>query len=255
MTLSRCRVVSNSTAGADISVVRFSSPELASTIQPGQFLNIRVSDGTDPLLRRPFSAYRVEHDEIEIIFSVIGRGTRLLAGKRAGDALDVLGPLGVPFAVAGREFDRALLVAGGLGVAPLPILTQALRREGKQISTFLGARTRAGLVTNHLDNIKLATDDGSEGFHGTIVDLLRKTLKGAGVPRAKMFACGPSAMLRGVAAVAKEFDVPCEVSLEGNMACGFGICQGCPVELTDGPSRYALMCKDGPVFDVRRIML
>ena len=255
MILSLCRVIHTRAVGENIFLLRFSSPALSSGIKPGQFLNIRVSEGTDPLLRRPFSVYRVDGDDLEIIFSVIGRGTNALSQKRENDILDILGPLGTPYTVASDSYVQALLVAGGLGVAPLPILTRALQRAQKKIATFVGARSRSALVTDHLENVQVATDDGSQGFRGTVVDLLRSDLSRGTYTRPKIFACGPTAMLRAVADAAREFDVPCEVSLEGAMACGFGICQGCPVELTDGPQRYALMCKDGPVFDTRRIKI
>jgi dihydroorotate dehydrogenase electron transfer subunit len=99
----------------------------------------------------------------------------------------------------------------------------------------------------------VATDDGSEGFRGTVVELLEHTLQ-AGTPAGpKIFGCGPTAMLRALAGCARERDIPCEVSLEGPMACGIGICQGCPVELAEGENKYALMCTDGPTFDIRRI--
>ncbi|HTY01119.1 MAG TPA: dihydroorotate dehydrogenase electron transfer subunit [Bacteroidota bacterium] len=255
MNVFSCRVVRSRPVADSIFVLRFRSPEIAATIRAGQFLNIRVGEGSEPLLRRPFSVYRVEGEELEIVFSVIGRGTTELAKKREGDLMDVLGPLGVPFVVSDRSYDTALLVAGGLGIAPLPILTRDLLKERKSIRTFVGARSKKHLVTDYLQDVHVATDDGSMGFHGTVVDMLRDNLARAQFARPKIFACGPTAMLRSLAEVARARNIACEVSLEGSMACGFGICQGCPVELTEGPTRYALMCKDGPTFDIRRIKI
>ncbi len=255
MNVFHCRVVRSQIVGQKILSLRFHAPEISSAIRPGQFLNIKVGNGSDPLLRRPFSVYRADGDDVEIIYSVIGRGTAQLAMKKEGDDLDVLGPLGVPFNVRDEAYDTALLVAGGLGIAPLPILTDALLREGKLIATFVGARSGDSLVLNHLQDVRVATDDGSRGHHGTVVDLLRDTLLLSSFRRPKIFACGPTAMLRNLAEFARDRDLLCEVSLEGSMACGFGICQGCPVELVDGPQRYALMCKDGPTFDIRRIRI
>jgi dihydroorotate dehydrogenase electron transfer subunit len=255
MNIHRCTVEALREVAANTFVLRVFSPPLAREIQPGQFLNIKISAGTDPLLRRPFSVYRVEGDRVEIVFNVVGRGTSVLWKKRPGDILDVLGPLGTPVSVADPGFDTALLVGGGLGVAPLPLLTAALRRAGKTVRTFLGARTSAHVVREFLENVLVATDDGSEGLHGTVVDLLDRTLDLEPGTRRKIFGCGPTAMLHALAESARRREIPCEVSLEGPMACGIGICQGCPVELADGEKKYALMCTDGPMFDIRKIRI
>ncbi len=249
------RVLSLEEVADSIFVLTFQSAEIAARVQAGQFINIRVAEGTDPLLRRPFSVYRTEHDRVQIVFNIVGKGSAALCRKRANDALDVLGPLGVPFSLNDQGFDTAVLVAGGLGVAPLPLSTQTLRAGGKRIVTYLGARTAGQLVEQHLDNVHIATDDGSKGFRGTVVELIASELDALKRHRPKIFACGPTKMLQAVAAVALAEEIPCEVSLEGPMACGFGICQGCPVELLGGEKRYALMCKDGPTFDVRRIKI
>jgi dihydroorotate dehydrogenase electron transfer subunit len=236
-------------------VFTFASEFISKSIRPGQFVNLRVAEGNDPLLRRPFSVYRTDGVDVEIIFNVIGRGTTTLRKKTPGDLIDVLGPLGVPFSLSAPDFKTAVLVGGGLGVAPLPITTGELQRLGKSVITFLGARTSSQLVAAHLSNLHVSTDDGSKGFDGTVVESVKEFLSGKAVAKPKIFACGPTAMLRAVAALAIEQDIPCEVSLEGAMGCGFGICQGCPVELVDGEKKYALMCKDGPAFDARKIRI
>lgn len=245
----------------NIFVLRFFSREVASTIRPGQFINVKVMPGYSPLLRRPFSVYRVVGDEVEIIFNAVGQGTRILSKKRAGEELDVLGPLGKWYGVD-TEFDTALLVAGGLGVAPMPIVTEAVNAKKKRVVTFLGARTGSQAVLSHLDNIHLATDDGSKGFHGTVVDLLRHRFDKENFSKPKIFACGPNAMLKHVARFAEGHNIPCEVSLECSMACGFGICQGCPVEkrhelsfANSDRKKYYLVCKDGPVFSSNDIVI
>lgn len=121
--------------------------------------------------------------------------------------------------------------------------------------TLLGARSAAHLVADHLEHAYIATDDGSRGFHGNVVDLASDILRKHPVSRPKIFACGPMPMLRAVASFARASDIPCEVSLEGPMGCGIGICQGCPVELAGPEKLYALMCKDGPTFDIRTIKI
>ncbi|HLX13393.1 MAG TPA: dihydroorotate dehydrogenase electron transfer subunit [Bacteroidota bacterium] len=232
------------------------APEIARAVLPGQFINIRVHEFYQPLLRRPFSVYHVNGDRIEIIFNVVGMGTRVLMGRKHGDSLDIIGPLGCPFDTNGN-FETAILVGGGLGVAPLPMLTKMLNGK-KKIATLLGSRSKDQNITSHLQNIECATDDGSAGFHGTVVDLLRNKLEKKLQPKPKIFGCGPNPMLRALSELAAEFSVPCEVSLESAMACGIGICQGCPIERSHDEishKKYGLICKEGPVFDSSTIQL
>jgi dihydroorotate dehydrogenase electron transfer subunit len=250
----RCAVSAHESPAPNIFVVSVHSPEIASAVKPGQFINVKVADGPFPLLRRPFSVYRVHDEEAEIIFDVRGIGTRILASKRTGDQLDIIGPLGRPYKVD-DAFDTAILVGGGLGVAPLPMITLALKAKGRAVATFLGARTRSLLVDAHLENISVSTDDGSAGFKGTVVDLLRSRLRTDRHKRAKIFACGPNPMLRSLSLLAAEYEVPCEISLESPMGCGVGICQGCPVALADDGGKYALICRDGAVFDSRKVRI
>ena len=255
MTVEQCALVDVRKAADGIYLLSFTSPAISRTLRPGQFVNIRVTGGCDPLLRRPFSAYRITGDVVEIIFQVLGKGTEALRRKKKGDVLDVMGPLGVPFRTDAAGIRTAVLVAGGLGVAPLPILTQELRGRGLAVMTFLGARTSAHLVTAHLEGLHTATDDGSTGFHGTVVDCASGLLRKSPPPAPKIFACGPMPMLHAVASLARSSGIPCEVSLEGPMGCGIGICQGCPVERAGDERSYALMCKEGPAFDITTIKI
>jgi dihydroorotate dehydrogenase electron transfer subunit len=255
MIVELCPVEGVRTAGEGIYVLSFTSAAIGRTIRAGQFLNLRVDESCYPLLRRPFSAYRIRESSVEIIFNVVGRGTSALRRKRAGDTIDVLGPLGVPFTIDDEGYDTGVLIGGGLGVAPLPLLTSALMARGKRVVTFLGARTSGQLVEDSLEGFHAATDDGSRGFHGTVVDCAASFLREHPVSRPKLFACGPTPMLRAVADLARTTGFPCEVSLEGPMGCGIGICQGCPVELAGDETSYALMCKDGPTFDIRKIRI
>ncbi len=248
-------VVSNERVGAGIHRVRFRAPVVARSALPGHFVNIRVDRSYYPLLRRPFSIYDVDGDDVEVVFNIVGQGTEILASKRPGDDLDVLGPLGQPFHFSEPGYITAVIVAGGLGVAPFPFLTRCLKREKKQIITFLGAQTGKLLVADRLANLRIATDDGSAGHQGTVVDLAMRFLKTSLPDRPRLFGCGPSTMLRSLSRMAENFDVPCEVSLECVMACGLGICQGCPVELRNSSKRYSLVCKDGPVYDISTVVI
>jgi len=247
------RVETVEEVGENIFTLTFTSPLISQEILPGQFVNIKGNQYTDPLLRRPFSVYLAEQDRLSIIFNVIGRATTLFRNMKIGDSLDVLGPLGVPYDYDSPTFHTAVLMAGGLGVAPFGILTSYLKRSSKTIITLLGAQTSKRIVTHHLEGVRISTDDGSSGMRGTVVDLARTIFHTVKLNQPKIFACGPNKMLEATARMADEFAVSCEVSLEGPMACGFGICQGCPVEIVGQERKYSLMCKDGPVFDSRSI--
>ncbi len=248
------RVTSVQLLADNIFLLGFVAPFIAENVRPGQFINLRTTYASEPLLRRPFSVCSVHDDTVSIIFNAIGKGTELLCRKKPGDLLDVLGPLGVPFSIDGNQFDTAILVAGGLGIAPLPITQMHLKRMGKSVQCFIGTRTKESLPGLGLENLHVATDNGSEGFHGNVVDLLMHIVPSFSGERVKLFGCGPTPMLKALASFALERNIPCEVSLEGPMACGFGICQGCPVELNGSEKKYALMCKEGPTFDIRRVI-
>ncbi len=249
-----CEVRSLERIAADVFALRIHAPAIASQVVPGQFLNIRVDDSYLPLLRRPFSVYRTAGEDVEVIFNVLGLGTRILSRKRKGDVLDVLGPLGHGFTLD-DDFTTAVLVGGGLGAAPLPLLTSDLRGRRKTIRTFIGARTRDQLLTAHLDNVRTATDDGSNGFHGTVVDLAQRNLAELPCEQPKIFGCGPNQMLRSLSRFAQSMNIPCEVSLESAMACGIGLCQGCPVEVKDEEKKFVLLCTEGPVINAARLCL
>lgn len=231
-------------------LLKIHAPEISDTIKPGQFCNIKVSESSFPLLRRPFSVCDVEGEYIYFMYDLHGEGTRLLSQKQIGDKLDILGPLGNGFNVDG-DYDTAVIIAGGIGVAPFPLLTKSLAE--KEILTFLGGRTKDFLITYGLENIWMATDDGSEGFNGTVLEMIEKNIKLLSDKKIKLFACGPTPMLKAAQEFSKHYDYECELSTECAMACGFGICQGCPVETEGGV--YKLVCKDGPVFNAKEVIL
>ena len=229
-------------------LLRLQSAEIASTAKPGQFLNIRIdSRSIQPLLRRPFSISRIEGDIIELLISIAGKGTAKLSEKKAGDTVDVIGPLGNSFHMESGH-TTAYLVAGGVGIAPFPFLFRELQNRGKKVAVFAGFRSESFVFTRHLDPVFIATEDGSQGRKGTVIDLLREYMRGKPAGDAKIFACGPTAMLRALTEFARQEAICCEMSLEGEMACGVGLCQGCPVERIDGRPKFALTCKDGPNF-------
>jgi dihydroorotate dehydrogenase electron transfer subunit len=235
-----------------IHLIKIHSPVIAKSCSPGQFCNIKVCDSNYPLLRRPFSICDIDGEYIFFIFSIYGEGTKLLAQKKIGDIVDILGPLGNGFN-PDDDYDSAVIVAGGLGAAPFPFLTKRLPKDRK-LYAFIGGRTSKDVITYGMKNIITSTDDGSLGYKGNVVELLQANKNILDANKIKIFACGPNAMLKALKKFCEANNYKCEASTECAMACGFGICQGCPIEAADKEGYY-LVCKDGPVFDIRKINL
>lgn len=226
---------------------------LTENAQPGQFVNIRVSETCYPYLRRPFSYCDLEGDVFKILFTITGQGTKALANANIGSKFDIIGPLGKGFSF-NENFDNAIFIGGGLGIAPFPFLNKSLS-SNKKVYTYVGARNKDFIVTYGLDNVKIATDDGSIGFKGNVVELLKEDLKkNLFKGSLKVFGCGPTPMLRALKLICEEFNISCEISTEAAMACGFGICQGCAIESFNS-NGYKLVCKDGPVFNIKDVIL
>jgi dihydroorotate dehydrogenase electron transfer subunit len=228
-------------------------PQLAALTNPGQFFNIKVSESIFPLLRRPFSICDVEGESLYFMFNILGEGTKLLAHKKVGDTINILGPLGVGFNFIGN-YKTAVLAAGGLGAAPFPYLIREIE-QSKEIKCFVGGRSSHDVIQYGMKNITISTDDGSIGLKGTVVQLLEENLKEIKKTETKIFGCGPTAMLRALKDFAIKNNIECEVSTECSMACGFGICMGCPIEDVNHPDKYKLVCKDGPVFNVKDVVI
>jgi len=215
--------------------------------QAGQFVQVRVSETLDPFLRRPISVHDAAEDRLVLLYRTVGRGTALLAAKKAGETLDLLGPLGSSFPLTDRA--QAVVVAGGIGAAPLYYLLRTLKRAGKQVSFFYGARTEAELLLREeyralATNYSEATDDGSAGSRALVTDLAAPAIASLD---ATVYACGPSPMLKEVARLADYYGRSCFVSLEAQLACGVGACLGCVVPVR-GQEKYRRVCVDGPVF-------
>jgi dihydroorotate dehydrogenase electron transfer subunit len=250
----RTQVVHRENVGGEYHRLRLRSAQPFAA-EPGQFAMVKVSDGIDPLLRRPFSIHRMlagDAGEFELLFRAVGSGTRLLARAQVGDRVDVLAPLGRGFRLVEG---RPLLVGGGVGVAPLLFLAEALLHQGAAPKLLLGGRADRDILC-HDDfaclavPYALATEDGSLGEPGLVTRLLEGEL-GDREAGTTVYACGPSPMLAAVAALCHAAGVSCQVSLEAHMACGVGACLGCVVPGTREP--YLRVCKEGPVFDADEI--
>jgi dihydroorotate dehydrogenase electron transfer subunit len=248
-------IVSNARLTHDTWLMALRSAEVAQAAKPGQFVMIRVNSGLDPLLRRPFSICGVKEDLFLVLYRVVGRGTNLMTGLGRGERLWVLGPLGKCFAVPEKRVSR-LLVGGGIGIAPLMFLRQ-FHRE-REAALLMGFRSAKDIlspqkITGEERGFVVATDDGTQGHHGPVTDLLEEFLRENPGDMA-VCACGPKPMLKKVAEMTTALRIPCEVSLEARMACGLGACQGCAVKASANSGRsYFYVCKEGPVFEAEEI--
>lgn len=226
-------------------------PEFAWAARPGQFAHVYLPGRT---LRRPISICEIDREKgaLRIVFQIRGEGTAELAEFQPGTFLNVLAPLGRGFTLEDKA-KRALFVGGGIGVPPL---LAAAQFYGENATVAVGFRNRASVILEEDFRkagckVKLATDDGSYGYHGLVIDLIREETPDL------IYACGPVPMLRAVSALAEEKGIPCEISLEERMACGIGACLGCACKLKDesGAEYMGHVCKDGPVFDHKRVVL
>jgi dihydroorotate dehydrogenase electron transfer subunit len=227
------------------------SSRIAAACQPGQFVMLGQPGRTDPFLRRPFSIAGADSQEgtVTLIYRVVGHGTELLEASRVGDALDMVGPLGRGFDLAGG---RLLLAGGGMGLAPL--LFAAQRRCPAPVDVLAGGRTGdelfwVKLFQNVCEHVHVTTDDGSMGSCGTCVDALPELLLQNGYDG--VLTCGPRPMMKQVAELALASGIPTQVSLEEHMACGLGVCLSCTCGAKDGGTRQ--VCKDGPVFPATEV--
>lgn len=252
--------------------LRLRAPRMAGCARAGQFTMLQVREGPEPLLRRPFSFHGICPGEgtIDILYRVVGRGTWLLSRCRPGDSLNLIGPLGNAFDPPPGGTGPAVLVAGGIGIAPLVELMIRLRPPSGSgwdgpLHLFYGARTAEELLPpgsfEGLDaRIHWSTDDGSFGYAGRVTELFQEIMeREEAVPAAMIYSCGPLAMQVHVARWALEHGVPAQLSLESLMACGLGACMGCalpaPGPEDDDPAqdRYVHVCKDGPIFSAGTI--
>lgn len=230
---------------------------------------LQVREGYEPLLRRPMSICRVlpGRRRIQILYKVVGQGTRHLSRQTPGARLRTLGPLGRGFVLPSRrrsradDRERAILVAGGVGIAIFPLLVEALRARGRRALLLFGARTRHDLVMvpwfrSRGVEVRLATEDGSRGARGFVTKLLEPLLARPGTPPA-LYVCGPTPMMRAVGDLALAAGASCQMALESQMPCGIGVCLGCVVRTPDAAdaSPYPRVCTEGPVFQAGRVLL
>ncbi len=269
-------ILENVPIATDTYRLRINDPVMARAIRPGQFLMVKPASGTDPLLARPFALYEVVRDDsgvpvaVDLVYVVIGRGTSCLSRLRPGDLVTTWGPLGNGFGAA--PGGAVIFVAGGIGQTPFLSLGRwwlgqsdygGVRHSTGSVDSatlLYGVRT-AGLAAGVADferagiAVELATDDGSVGHQGYVTDLLARRLESGERP-SRIVGCGPPAMLSVLSRLVEKFNLPCDLSMENHMACGFGACFSCvaPIRQADGSSDLRRVCVEGPIFSSRDVV-
>ena len=242
-------IISNDEVMPRVHLIWLESPQIASEAKPGQF--VMVHCGEECLLRRPLSIHQVDVGRIALLFTIVGRGTYWLSQCQAGDNIDLLGPLGNSYFIHPASHNL-LLVAGGIGIAPLRFLAQEALGQGYSVRLLLGALTANQLYSKHFlppeAELIVATENGTAGKKGMITDLLPDFTGWAD----QIFACGPVSMYHTIATQKQHLlkTKPVQISLEVRMGCGLGVCYGCTVKTKNG---HKQVCKYGPIFDLEDI--
>lgn len=257
----KAKVISNREIKPSYFKMAMNVAGLEEEVKAGQFINIRVTECSGVLLRKPLSIYSYcrKSGSLEVLYRTVGRGTEALSRKRRGEELDIIAPLGNGYELpAGPE--PVVLVGGGTGAASLYFLAETLAGAGfSDVRALIGARDKENIICekDFLKTgckVRIATDDGSRGFRGVITELFRSIVPGM-KPSTAVYTCGPKPMLSSVAGISKKFKLRCQVSLEEYMACGVGACMSCVVKTKKQSGSggkqfvYRRVCKDGPVFD------
>jgi dihydroorotate dehydrogenase electron transfer subunit len=252
------KVLENKKAAPEHYRITLAAPKISSVALPGQFVMVKIGDGSDPLLRRPLSFNGIDRAKgtIDILFKVVGKATRILSEIEPGEDLDIIGPLGNGFNLNNTK-ELAIVVGGGAGVAPLLSLAKELKTKGKAVYVLIGANNINSVVCEEDFKVlgietTVSTDDGTYGIKGLISDVLINVVGSKLSPaNSCIYACGPRPMIKALENISAQYKIPCQVSLEEWMACGIGACNGCTVKTKQG---YKKVCSDGPVFNVEDIL-
>jgi len=243
----RTTIISHQRIAPRTFLLSLASPRMAASARPGQFIHLKPSGPGPVLLRRPFSINRVRGNCISVMYRVVGGGTSHLSSLPQGAELDVLGPLGKGFKI-GNKYSEHVILAGGMGLAPMQFLSDRLRSLKLKAKLFYGCSGKKELLPCLVPGKVIATDDGSCGYKGFVTDAFLSSIGKFAKPA--VYACGPWPMLKRTALICRQHNIDCQVSLESFMACGVGACQGCVVKGVQG---YLTVCHQGPVFDSREI--
>lgn len=251
------KVLRQEKVGDNVYCLTLKAPEIARAAGPGQFIQVRCSNSLQPLLRKPFSLHEIDEEAgtISLLYEVKGEGSKLLAKLRKQDKVDLVGPLGNGFNLLKQG--KAILVGGGMGIAPLLPLAARFKQLGLEFITILGFNDGKRVCRieafQKFSPVILTTLDGSQGEKGLVTEPLKRELETGSY--SMIYACGPEGMLKAVAELAEAKEVECQVSLEAYMACGFGACLGCACQLKNPiETTYARVCTEGPVFKSREVI-
>ena len=255
----QAELIQNRRLPHDNYLLTFRAPEICRDALPGQFVMAAPKTHQvvpSPLLKRALAIYSMQDGNLSILVKAIGEGTLRLALMQPRHFANLIGPLGNGFDLTAGRAKTNFLIVGGVGIASVYLLAEKLKQQGDEVHLLYGARTADELVMledfQPLDiPLFLATDDGSSGFKGFITAGLADYMKTTRSSNLSFFTCGPEPMLRAVSALACAEGIPCQVSVEARMACGFGVCLGCSVRTRDG---YRLACSDGPVFQAGELI-
>ncbi|MDP8218696.1 MAG: dihydroorotate dehydrogenase electron transfer subunit [Candidatus Theseobacter exili] len=257
MLIRSCKIINNSPLSENIYSMTFECLEIAGKFKPGQFVTVGISACGIQRLKRPFSIARCKDECVTILYQCVGLNTRALSECTAGMILDVTGPLGNGFKV--EHNSNALLISGGVGAASLLALAEELLARGNsEVKLLFGARSANDLALRDFFaeiglDVFVATDDGSEGLHGYVTELLDDYLMKNKQPDI-IYACGPKPMLKEISSQALVKGIESQFCLEAYMACGLGVCMGCAQKIVhDGEEEYLRVCKEGPVFFAKNI--
>lgn len=253
----RLTVIKNKTVSKKYHLLTLGAQKSIPQPFPGQFIMLAVNEYYVPLLRRPFSIFKYYSPAtIEILYNIRGIGTHILQKKSPGENMNAILPLGKGFSVP-KDAKSVILVAGGIGIAPLVSLANTLSDIECEVRLLWGIDSDEfyfePFVQDRYKKYSISSVDGSIGFKGTVLELLENELKNFECDY--IAACGPFGMLKGLSDIVKEKDMPVQISWEEKMACGYGACRGCVVECKCGDNvmQYKLTCKDGPVFNLKDV--
>lgn len=260
--MSRCEIKSNTHLKGDYYRIIFDAPEIAGKATAGTFVQVRIDERRDHILRRPFSIHNADATtgELTVVYKKVGSGTAELSRKQAGEFCDVMGPLGRGFTPCESDV-IPVAVAGGYGSAAMYMLKNSCRQKG---ILLIGARSSSELILDDVYakegfQVMISTDDGSAGVKGRVTELIAPLLKSAPDKKFFFYGCGPLPMLKSLAVELKKLNQPGELSVDQIMCCGVGACFGCVVKVNDpaAPEKwsYARSCVDGPVFPLEKFYL
>lgn len=250
----KAKILDHILLAPDTWLLRLHCPEIASASRPGQFVMASVESSDDvpsPILKRALAVYSADNNSFSLLVRIAGDGTRKICRLAPGNYLNLVGPLGNGFNLERARGKYSIITAGGSGIASVYLLARGLRKLGKDVCLVYGGKSASDLAgLSDFQDLKIpvhtATEDGSSGFKGLVTGALTRVLAGLEGKSLNMYTCGPNPMMQAVCGLAANKSIPCQISVEIKMACGFGVCLGCAVKTTAG---NRLACSHGPVFE------